>query len=344
MIRRTILKSPAEYAKELENYKQLKSNVAVIFKTPEIERQALVQALKLEEQGKSSAKELIAEQESTKEQDLTKVDLGLFNEINQLLDAEDFNIFPDNELQRFPKTALDAIKLVLQDIKRIDAGKPASQKSRYIDDSINKINRLLDGKKLFREPNVPRPQPRPQLRPQPNVPRPRVIRPSLNTSKSASADSGAVSGPSVATAIPSVKKIKYNVPDEFLPIINSNAFKDAPKDFKKLNEDGLKNYVTDVERSLNYIRADENRNKIDKNTFKNIEGKLRFRRKALNDLLGVATIGEGLSKSKSKSKSKSNVKPKPKPKSNLGAQEQIYYILSKRAGNNNELMRKRLKK
>ena len=324
MIRRTILKTPAEYAKELENYKQLKSNVAVIFKTPEIERQSLIQALKLEEEGKTSAQKLIAEQESTKEQDLTKVNLDLLNEINQLLDAENFNIFPDRELEKIQKTGLEAIKLALQDIKRVDAGKPASRKSRYIDESINKINRVLDGKKLSRQP--------------PSGPRPSVIRPSLNTSKSASAESG----PSVASTIPTVKKPKYNVPKDFLPIINADAFKATAKQYEGLNDDTLKNYLANIEESLKFIRKTENKNKLNKldpSTFTNIQTMLTTRRTALNNLLGVATIGKGLSKSKPKSKSNS----KPKSKSNLGKQEQIYYILSKKAGNNNKLMQKRLK-
>ena len=315
MIRRTILKTPVEYAKELENYKQLKSTVGVIFKTPEIERQSLIQALKLEEEGKTSAQKLIAEQESTKEQDLTKVNLDLLNEINQLLDAENFNIFPDNELQQFPKTALDAIKLALQDIKRVDAGKPASQKSRYIDDSINRINRLLDGKTLNRSPR------RPPGRP------PSVTRPSMSTSKSV----GAVDGQPVATAIPTVKTPKYNVPKDFLPIINAPAFKATPKQYEDLDDDTLKNYVTDIEKSLNFIRDSKNKNKLDSTTFTNIQTMLTTRRRALNNKLGVATTGQGLSKSK------------PKSKSNLGTQDQIYYILSKRAGNNNKLMKKRLK-
>ena len=317
MIRRTILKTPAEYAKEIENYKQLTKNVAVIFKTPEFERQALVQALKLEEEGKSAAQKLITEQESTKEEDLTKVNVELLNEINELLDAENFNIFPDRELEKIQKTGLDAIKLALQNIKRIDAGKPASRKSRYIDESINKINRLLDGKKL----SIP----------QPTGPRP--IRPRLNTSKSASAESG----PSVAAPIPTVKETKYNVPKDFLPIVNAPVFKAVPKDYRNLNEDTLKNYVADIEKSLKYIRAAENKNKLDKNTFKAIEGKLTTRERALNNLLGVATTGQGLSK-------KSKTKATPKSKSELGKQEQIYYILSKKAGNNNKLMKKRLSK
>jgi len=79
-------------------------------------------------------------------------------------------------------------------------------------------------------------------------------------------------------------------------------------------------------------------NKLDSSTFTNIQTMLTTRRKALNNLLGVATIGQGLSKSKPKSKSKS------KPKSNLGAQQQIYYILSQKSGNNNLLMKKRLAK
>ena len=325
MIRRTILKTPAEYAKELENYKQLKSNVAVIFKTPELERQSLIQALKLEEEGKTSAQKLISEQESTKEQDLTKVDIGLLNEINELLDAENFNIFPDRELEKIQKTGLEAIKLALLDIKRIDAGKPASQKSRYIDDSINRINRLLDGKTLNRSPR------RPPGRP------PSVTRPSMSTSKSV----GAVDGPSVATSIPAVKKPKYNVPKDFLPIINADAFKATAKQYEDLDDDTLKNYLTNIEESLKFIRKTENKNKLNKldpSTFTNIQTMLTTRRTALNNLLGVATIGQGLSKSKPKSKSKS------KPKSNLGAQQQIYYILSQKSGNNNKLMKKRLAK
>lgn len=312
---KTILKSPEEYLQELELYKQLKKQVNIIYKTPEIERQQLIEQLKLEQESKASANKLIEEQLANVQPAIRpQVDVELFNDLNRLLNINT-NIFTNANLISFTKNELQETKNILNEIKRVDSDKGETSKSRYIDSTINKIDRLLQEKKL--KPIKPKP---------PSGPKPSVMRPKPPSklpskpkpSKSSSAES-------------SVAISNQPLPQDILEVTESDAFKSRPQSYENLDEDTLKNYLNDIENSFALLNLKSNRNKMDTNTISNIKKKLRTRRLKLNNLLGMA-VGRGLTKTKSKSKN------------NLGTQQQIYYILSKKSGNNNKLMKKRLKK
>ena len=310
MIRRTILKTPAEYAKEIENYKQLTNNVAVIFKTPEIERQALVQALKLEEEGKTSARELIRTQQETKErpQSLSADDeeyLRLYNTINTLLnDGEDlFNIVA---IQSMNKNELEDTKDLLQKIKKQDIGSGNMEKTRYINKSINLINQKLNSKITTKKS---------------------VIKPKQ--------DLGAVGGDGDGEEKQQIKSVAVSesvslLPNDIRQFINSASYKTTPKKLEKKSDDERKKIYYDLIDFLDLLKKSD----LDKSTKNKLKQNIKKRTDKIISLVDIE--GKGLSK-KSKSKSK------PKSKSNLGTQDQIYYILSKRAGNNNKLMKKRLK-
>jgi len=304
---KTVLKTPDEYLQELLLYKQLKKQVNLIYKTPEIERQQLIEQLKLEQQSKSAASKLLDEQIANVQPAIRpQVDVELFDDLNRLLNVNT-NVFTNENLKSFSKLELQETKNILNEIKRVDSDKGETSKSRYIDSTINKIDRLLQEKKLLP------PKPKPPTKPKPSVMRPRP------PPKSSSAEG------SVATS-------NQALPQDILKITESDAFKKRPQSYENLNDDTLKNYLNDIESSIDFLNLKSNKNILDSNTLKNIKKKLNTRQKKLNNLLGMS--GRGLNKSKSKSKSKSN----------LGKQDQIYYILSKKAGNNNKLMKKRLKK
>ena len=302
MIRRTILKTPAEYAKEIENYKQLTNNVAVIFKTPEFERQALVQALKLEEEGKTSARELIRTQQETKErpQSLSADDeeyLRLYNTINTLLnDGEDlFNIVA---IQSMNKNELEDTKDLLQKIKKQDIGSGNMEKTRYINKSINLINQRLNSKPM-------------------STTKKSVIKPK---------DLGAVGAEETKSVAVSQS---VSLPENIQKIIDSPLYVQQPKKLKDLTDDQLKNVSEELKLYYNILKNSD----LDSSVKNKIRNKLDGRKKAIREINSRRTMGLGLTKKSKATKSKSD----------LGKQEQIYYILSKRAGNNNKLMKKRLK-
>lgn len=361
-----LLKTPEEYKQELELYKQLKKDVAVIFKTPEFERQELIQALKLEKESKDAAEKLIFDQIASKEDAIRKVvDIDEFNKLNDVLER-DRTIFSSANLNKYTIPELEKTKLLLNEIRRVDENKGSTSKSRYIKDSIDAINRRLAAKSRI----------------------------SKKTSKSA-ASPGAVGAPSVASPV-GVEETKDDGDDD--------EFEDAEEDFEDV-DDNIKNAIQQLKIIDTTLKANDKKKAITdlvKNRynedFKNLslmglpelkhvietgytnnqakefiqaivdikknlklENNLRKRLDKLNNdevaaeqtkLLKEAVASATMKKRKSqtpkaalegKGISKTN-KSKPKSKSkSIGKQEQIYYILSKKAGNNNKLMKKRLK-
>ena len=359
-----LLKTPEEYKQELELYKQLKNEVAIIFKTPEIERQQLIEALKLEKEAKETAEKLIFDQVASKEPALRNViDIDEFNKLNNALER-DRTVFSSASLDKFNIPELEKTKFLLTEIRRVEGNKGSTSKSRYINDTIAAINRRLADKS-------------------------RVAR---NVPKSA-ATPGAVAAPPVASPIPTgTQETKGDAEDELDELdefenAESDAAKNAEQDdaieryktlsgtkveilLKDLKDKypGLKNAnATYLNKDrLIYLLSSEFTQEQTQDFIKKIvnsktnEAKERILNARLNKLntpiaeiqlqaiasaakrrksqtpTKVAVEGEGLSKTK-------KTKPKPKSKS-IGKQEQIYYILSKKAGNNNKLMKKRLKK
>ncbi len=348
-----LLKTPEEYKQELELYKQLKKDVAVIFKTPEFERQELIQALKLEKESKDAAEKLIFDQIASKEDAVRKViNINEFNKLNDVLER-DRTIFSSANLNKYTIPELEKTKLLLNEIRRVDEKKGSTSKSRYINDSIDAINRRLAAKSRI----------------------------SKKTSKSA-ASPGAVGAPSVASPV-GVEETKDDGDGD-------DDFEDAEENFED-DEDAKKNAV-EIFTALASINGTELLKMLKekypgiKNASNNVLNKDRliyllstnFSRKDVEDFISKivksktneakerilnarlkqlktpisklqqeaiagrksttrqsALEGKGISKT-------NKSKPKSKSKS-IGKQEQIYYILSKKAGNNNKLMKKRLK-
>tara|TARA_R110002153_G_scaffold125271_2_gene272237 strand:- start:1786 stop:2877 length:1092 start_codon:yes stop_codon:yes gene_type:complete len=359
-----LLKTPEEYKQELKLYKQLKNEVAIIFKTPEFERQELIQALKLEKESKEAAEKLIFDQISTKESTLRNViDIDEFNRTNNALERNR-SIFSRASLDKYTISELEKTKFILTEIRRVEEDKGSTSKSRYINDTIAAINRRLADKT-----RVPKKVP----------------------SKSA-ATPGAVGAPPVASPIPTGSqetKGEAEEDDEDEDDEYENAEDDAAKNaeqdaaierFTALSSlkvgpllDNLKQkYPGIVNANGTYLNKDrlifllstdfsfdqtqEFISKLVKSKNNDAREKvLNARLKKLNTPIAELQIqaiasaakrksqtpkkgaieGEGLSKTKKS-------KPKSKSKS-IGKQEQIYYILSKKAGNNNKLMKKRLK-
>jgi len=318
-----MLKTPEEYKRELELYKQLKSDVYTIFKTPEFQRQEMVQQLKLESESKSAAEDLIKQKEETKESPISEIiDPDFLNFFNDALEKGE-DIFNINELNKLSKQDLLDVKQVLNIIKRVDKEKGNTKKSKYVKDSLDSVNKLLKGEKLKKEPLSPR---RPPGRP--------PSKPSLKTSKSASGP-GAV-GADDSISVASVEKKVKELPQKIQFIEQTSLYKDTPSKLEKEinnNEFTLKDKQIELDKYFNLLK--DNKNEISDKNYSRIYQKLKGRKEKFDEIeKKIGLTGRGLSK-KSKSKSKS--------KSNLGKQDQIYYILSQRAGNNNKLMKKRLK-
>ena len=324
-----MLKSPEEYQRELELYKQLKNNVYTIFKTPEFERQEMVQQLKLESEAKDTARELSRIEEETKEPEISEVvDMENFRDLNNLLE-QDLDIFTTDALNQFTKNELIETKDILNVIKRVDKGKGKTKKSIYINDAIDAIDRRLRGSVRVKKTKASKP--------------------------SKTADDGK----SAASAEPMFKEGSKDTQYDFIIDSINNSSKTTKEKKEKLIEllqskygdgDGDGGDIEDVnvltipqiksllqthnkkDSVLNTIKEKKEskpkkevkpKNKVDKNQ-KTITDMVEFKPRQ-------QVMGKGLSK-------------KSKSKSNLGKQDQIYYILSKRAGNNNKLMKKRLKK
>lgn len=343
---RIMLKSPEEYQRELELYKQLKNNVYTIFKTPEIERQTLVQQLKLESEAKDTARELSRIQQETKErpQSLSVDDeeyLRLFNTINTLLnDGEDlFNI---TALQAMNKDELEDTKDLLQKIKKQDIGSGNMEKTRYINKSINLINQRLNSKITTKKS---------------------VIKPKEDLGAVGGDGEGEKEEEKQSKSVAVSESV--SLPIDIQKIINSPVYVQKPKKLKDLTDDELKTVSEDIDLYFNILKQSD----LDSSIKNKIKQRLNGRKKAVREISSRRTIGLGLSvwdlpefrnelkkhsradirqmgygmENKDK-KSKSKTKATPKSKSELGKQEQIYYILSKKAGNNNKLMKKRLSK
>ena len=324
-----MLKSPEEYKRELELYKQLKNNVYTIFKTPEFQRQEMVQALKLEGEAKDTARELSRIERETKEPEISEIiDTDLLDNLNNELEKGE-DIFNTNELNKLSKPDLLVIKEIINVIQRVDKGKGNTPKSRYLQDSLEAVNRRLEG----------------SIR----------VKKSKDSKPSKSVDDGK----SAASAEPMFEEGSKDTQYDFMiDAINSAYSRDDKKEnlvkllMDKYGKEGLENAnnltIADITKYLqtnNYkktildaIKEKEKskpkkevkpKKKVDKNQ-KNITDMIEFKPRQ-------QVKGKGLNKNKKS-------KPKSKPKSNLGKQDQIYYILSKRAGNNNKLMKKRLKK
>ena len=357
-----LLKTPQEYQQELELYKQLKNEVAVIFKTPELERQQLIEAFKLEKESKDAAEKLIFDQISTKEPKLRNViDIDEFNKLNNALER-DRSVFSSANLDKFNIPELEKTKFLLTEIRRVEGNKGSTSKTKYINDTIAAINRRLADKSRVR--SIPK----------------------------STATPGAVGAPPVASPVASPittgfqeTKGDAEEEDDDFEDAEDDAAKNAEQDaaieryttLASINKDILlknlkEKYPTLVNANGSYLNKDrliyllssdfsfdETQEFIKKIVnSKNNDAREKILNARLNKLntpiaeiqkqaiasaakrrksqtpTKAAVEGEGLSKTKkSKSKSKS-----------IGKQEQIYYILSKKAGNNNKLMKKRLKK
>ena len=153
-------------------------------------------------------------------------------------------------------------------------------------------------------------------------------------------------------------------------IKKSPVMQETAKFYEKLNDnDKLENYINEIEGLLEKNKSvkDEKENK---KTYANLMNRRRAILTSLERLYqdelkksekGVVESkseiskpkisGKGMKQGKSKKQGKT---PQGKPlntpvkkksnKKSLGKQEQIYYLLSQRAGNNNKLMKKRLEK
>jgi hypothetical protein len=318
-----MLKSPEEYQRELELYKQLKNNVYTIFKTPEFQRQEMVQQLKLESEAKDAARELTRIEEETKEPEISEVvDMENFRDLNNLLE-QDLDIFTTDALNEFTKNELIETKDILNIIKRVDKGKGITKKSIYINDAIDAIDMRLRG----------------------SVKKPKASKPS--TSKPVDDGEYAASAePATSTDVPDKERKQdvsaedSNLPQEIKFMVETGLYKKTPSALEKEinnNKFTLEDIQNELERYFDILK--KFKSDIPVKDYNRIYAKLTGRKDKFEEIQKSLTTGRGLSKSKSKSK------PKSKSKSNnLGKQDQIYYILSKRAGNNNKLMKKRLKK
>ena len=299
-----MLKSPEEYQRELELYKQLKNDVYTIFKTPVFERESMVQALKLEGEAKDTARELSRIERETKERPVSlsaddEEYLRLFNTINTLLnDGEDlFNIAA---IQAMNKDELEDTKDLLQKIKKQDIGSGNMEKTRYINKSINLINQKLNSKITTKKS---------------------VIKPKE--------DLGAVGGDGDGEEKQQIKSVAVSesvslLPNDIRQFINSASYKTTPKKLEKKSDDERKKIYYDLIDFLDLLKKSD----LDKSTKNKLKQNIKKRTDKIKSFINIE--GRGLSK-------------KSKSKSDLGKQDQIYYILSKRAGNNNKLMKKRLK-
>ena len=321
-----MLKSPEEYQRELELYKQLKNNVYTIFKTPEFQRQEMVQQLKLESEAKDTARELTRIEQETKEPEISEIiDTDFFDFFNNELEKGE-DIFNTNELNKLSKQDLLDVKQVLDIIKRVDKGKGNTPKSRYVQDSLDAVNRRLKGGVRVKK-------------------QPKVSKPSkpVDDGESATSAGPAASAEPAASADVEDKESKKDIsagvelPQVIQFLEQTSLYKDTPTKLEKEinnNKFTLEDKQMELDKYYELLRS--NINNISKKDYSRIYAKLNGRKDKLEEIKQSLT-GRGLSK-KSKSKSKST-----KSKNDLGKQDQIYYILSKRAGNNNKLMKKRLK-
>ena len=123
--------------------------------------------------------------------------------------------------------------------------------------------------------------------------------------------------------------------------------KTIPSKYKSMNDlDELQNYWDDAEIVSDNIRKIEDEN-LRRKTEKRYEDRYKAIQFRNDDLENQERdeIRKGALKSKTEI-SGEGIKTPARKKSNkkiLGKQEQIYYLLSQREGNNNKLMKKRLK-
>jgi len=325
-----MLKSPEEYQRELELYKQLKNNVYTIFKTPEFQRQEMVQALKLEGEAKDTARELSRIERETKEPEISEiVDMENFRDLNNLLE-QNLDIFTTDALNQFTKTELIETKDILNIIKRVDKDKGNTPKSRYINDAIDAIDRRLKGSvRVKKQPKVSKPS-----------------KPVDDGESAASAEPAAIAEPAASADVQDKERKQVasaedsNLPQEIKFMTETGLYKKTPSVLEKEinnNKFTLDDIQNELERYFDILK--QFKNDIPLKDYQRIYAKLSGRRDKFEEIQKSLTTGRGLNKNK-----KSKPKSKPKPKSNLGKQSEIYYILSKRAGNNNKLMKKRLKK
>lgn len=149
--------------------------------------------------------------------------------------------------------------------------------------------------------------------------------------------------------------IKGTAQDELIieKINKSEFMRIIPSKYKSMDDlDELQNYWNDADKVADNIRKIEDEN-LRRKTEKRYEDRYRAIQLRSDDLENQENqeLRKGAVESKSeisgngmkqrKSKNKSNKKSNNK---SLGKQEQIYYLLSQRAGNNNKLMKKRLQK
>ena len=144
-------------------------------------------------------------------------------------------------------------------------------------------------------------------------------------------------------------------------IENSSYMLLGPRDYEKMDYDRLRNYFQKSDNILDNLRKIENK-ELKRNLGKQYEDRLKNIQQKIQEMedledetakQGVVESkteiskpkisGKGMKQGKSKKQGKTPVKKKSNKKP-LGKQEQIYYLLSQRAGNNNKLMKKRLDK
>lgn len=149
-------------------------------------------------------------------------------------------------------------------------------------------------------------------------------------------------------------------------IKNSPVMQQTAKFYEKLNDnDELENYINEIDELVEKNKKVKNEKEKNK-TYANLMNRRRAiltsmeriyqdeikKRDELqkqgsveskNEISKPKISGNGMKQGKSKKQGKTPAKKKSNNKT-LGKQEQIYYLLSQRAGNNNKLMKKRLQK
>lgn len=339
-----LLKTPEEYKQELELYKQLKNNVAVIFKTQEFERQELIQALKLEKEAKEAAEKMIFDQVATKESTLRNViNIDEFNRVNNALERNR-SIFSRDSLDKYTIPELEKTKLLLTEIRRVEKDKGSNSKSRYINDTIAAINRRLADKS-----RVPK----------------KIPSKSAAVSQETKGEDGegedgededdvgfedvdndASKNAEQADAVEIFRTLSTlkgetllkNLKEKYPGLKNANGtFLNKNRLIYLLSTDFTFDQSQEFITKIVNVKNNDAREKVLNARLKSLKtpiAELQIQAIAAAKRIKTpkkGTIeGEGLSKTK-----------KSKP---IGKQEQIYYILSKRAGNNNKLMKKRLSK
>ena len=330
------LKSPEEYAKELEQYRDVTKTVYDIYHASDLERQMLIQDYKRKEDIKKQA-QLSPLQRLPREGILDQgANTVPENIIRDILSDPTFNLNMISDLRRSE---------FLQAVQQIHKENPRGTGDTTLDKNLGKIldkyysgigQESVEGESKEEPPSV---------------------------ASAAQDDSYASRIEEIEKAYPDDQDAIYRevrklfverYPGVDYATKEFNISSDDLKGFLKLknpNPQAIKERLLEnrnkiVEKKLNVkilkLQMPEAQVTPQKKTAAKEKSKSEPRKKKV----AIAVSGEGLGKSKAKSQSKSKVKPtKRKPakrKSKMRKSDLIYNILSQRAGNDNQLMAKRI--